>query len=592
MGRWEIPNNWQWVKVGEIANVFGGGTPSTRISQNFSEDTGIAWLTPADLSGYESTYIKRGKRNITQAGYDSSSAVLLPPGTVLYTSRAPIGYCVIAENEIATNQGFKSFVLLGQTVPEYIRYYLVSSKEYAESFASGTTFKELSGSRIKELLIPLPPLNEQKRVSQKIKALQSRSTKARKALESIPPLLEKFRQSVLSSAFRGDLTADWRAQNPDIEPAEKLLERIRKERRKRWEEDELAKMKANGKTPKGDKWKKKYKEPEPVDTTDLPELPEGWCWATIDTIAFVTKLAGFEYTKYVTYDPNGDLPVIKAENAGKYGFKETDFSFVQSESVTHLTRSFLKGGEVLMTFVGAGVGQVAMVPEGQQYFLGPNIAMIRNESSFALTRYIELFLRSPLGFGLAMTFVKAVAQPSLSMKTIRRIPIAIPPIKEQKIIDSNLSQYNDIIEEVESIITTLKEKYLTLDQSILSKAFRGELVPQDPNDEPASKLLERIKQEKAFLEAGKKQRGKAGRKKVTRKKKATAMAKKNERRPLVEVLQPHSSGLSPEELFQQAGFDEYLVDEFYIELKNEVVSGNIIEDRPDQERVILRLNAA
>lgn len=133
---------------------------------------------------------------------------------------------------------------------------------------------------------------------------------------------------------------------------------------------------------------------------------------------------------------------------------------------------------------------------------------------------------------------------------------------------------------------------MLLDQSILAKAFRGELVPQDPNDEPASQLLERIKLEKASLEAEKKQKGKAGRKKAIRKKKATAMAKKNERRPLVEVLQPHSSGLSPEELFQQAGFDEYLVDEFYIELKNEVVSGNIIEDRPDQERVILRLNAA
>jgi type I restriction enzyme S subunit len=446
---------------------------------------------------------------------------------------------------------------------------------------------------LKETQFPIPSLPEQKRIAKKIDALQSRSSKARKALEAIPPLLDKFRQSVLSSAFRGDLTADWRAQNPDIEPAEKLLERIRKERRKRWEEDELAKMKAKGQTPKDDKWKKKYKEPEPVDTTDLPGLPEGWCWTTIDTIAFVTKLAGFEYTKYVTYDPNGDLPVIKAENAGKYGFKETDFSFVQSESVTHLTRSFLKGGEVLMTFVGAGVGQVAMVPEGQQYFLGPNIAMIRNESSFVLPRYIELFLRSPLGFGLAMSFVKAVAQPSLSMKTIRKIPIAIPPIKEQKIIVSNLSQYNDIIEEVGSIITTLKEKHLTLDQSILSKAFRGELVPQDPNDEPASVLLERIKQEMASLEAEKKQKVKVGKKKtVIRKKEVFAMAKKKERRPLVEVLQPHSSGLSPEKLFQQAGFDEYLVDEFYIELKNEVVSGNIIEDRPDQERVLLRLNAA
>ena len=409
-------------------------------------------------------------------------------------------------------------------IPKYIFRFLsseVGTKEILKDFR-GAAQGGISRNFIKLVTIPLAPSGEQKRISIKIESLQSRSVKARKALEAIPPLLEKLRQSVLSSTFRGDLTADWRAQNPDIEPAEKLLERIRKERRKRWEENELVKMKAKGKTPKDDKWKKKYKEPEPVDTTNLPELPEGWCWATIDTIAFVTKLAGFEYTKYVTYDPNGDLPVIKAENAGKYGFKETDFSFVQSESVTHLTRSFLKGGEVLMTFVGAGVGQVAMVPDGQQYFLGPNIAMIRNESSFILSRHIELFLRSPLGFSLAMSFVKAVAQPSLSMKTIRKIPIAIPPIKEQKIIDSNLFQYSDTIEEIESIIIAMKEKHLTLDQSILSKAFRGELVPQDLNDEPASQLLERIKLEKASLEAGKKQKGKVGKgKTVIRKKEAS-----------------------------------------------------------------------
>ena len=133
---------------------------------------------------------------------------------------------------------------------------------------------------------------------------------------------------------------------------------------------------------------------------------------------------------------------------------------------------------------------------------------------------------------------------------------------------------------------------IQLEQSILSKAFRGELVTQEPNDEPAYQLLERIKKEKASLEAEKRQKGKAGRKKATRKKKATAMAKKKERRPLVEVLQPHASGLSPEELFSQAGFDEHSVDEFYVELKNEVSSGNIVEDRPDLERVILRLNAA
>ena len=92
----------------------------------------------------------------------------------------------------------------------------------------------------------------------------------------MPPLLEKLRQSILAAAFRGDLTKDWRAKHPDVEPASKLLERIRVERRKKWEEAELAKMKAKGKAPRDDRWKGKYKEPEAVDATGLPGLPEGW----------------------------------------------------------------------------------------------------------------------------------------------------------------------------------------------------------------------------------------------------------------------------------------------------------------------------
>ena len=100
----------------------------------------------------------------------------------------------------------------------------------------------------------------------------------------MPPLLEKLRQSILAAAFRGDLTKDWRAKNPNVEPASALLARIRTERRAKWEESELAKMKAKGKPPTDDKLKAKYKEPEPVDTTGLPELPEGWCWASLDEL--------------------------------------------------------------------------------------------------------------------------------------------------------------------------------------------------------------------------------------------------------------------------------------------------------------------
>ena len=158
--------------------------------------------------------------------------------------------------------------------PNPFRNYAKGSQRI-KGTAQGVYLKTLS-----QIPLSIASLPEQRRIVAKIEALQERSRKARAALEAIPPLLEQFRQSVLAAAFRGDLTADWRAQHPDVEPASVLLDRIRAERRRRWEEAELAKMQAKGKMPKDEKWKERYKEPEPVDQTELPELPEGWWWAT------------------------------------------------------------------------------------------------------------------------------------------------------------------------------------------------------------------------------------------------------------------------------------------------------------------------
>src|SRR5690606_18895193 len=116
----------------------------------------------------------------------------------------------------------------------------------------------------------------------KIDALTEKSREAREALDEVPQLLAKLRHSILAAAFRGDLTKQWREQNPNVEPASALLQRIREEGRKKWEQAELAKFKAKGKLPPDDKWKSKYGEPEPADTEGLPELPEGWCWASAE----------------------------------------------------------------------------------------------------------------------------------------------------------------------------------------------------------------------------------------------------------------------------------------------------------------------
>jgi type I restriction enzyme S subunit len=120
LSRWELPELWEWTAVGRIADVVGGGTPKASDPANFDDD-GFPWLTPADLSDFEEEFIGRGIRSLSREGLASSSARMLPAGTVLFTSRAPIGYCVIAANPISTNQGFKSLILRESIDPRFIR---------------------------------------------------------------------------------------------------------------------------------------------------------------------------------------------------------------------------------------------------------------------------------------------------------------------------------------------------------------------------------------------------------------------------------------------------------------------------------------
>ena len=286
----------------------------------------------------------------------------------------------------------------------------------------------INQAKLKQLPVILPPLPEQRRIVAEIEKQFTRLDAGVAALRRVQANLKRYRAAVLKAACEGRLVPTEAELNKSgsgvpplglgkkrqdaastFETGEALLARILAERRQNWQ------------------GRRNYKEPAAPDTTKLPLLPEGWTWLSIETIGFVTKLAGFEYTKYVKYSHEGDLAVIKAENAGRSGFKRTEISRIKSSTVAHLTRSQLKVGDLLMVFVGAGTGNVARVPDDQPYFLGPNIAMICVEPRNVSGAYLEMFLRSPVGHALTFGFIKAVAQPSLSMGTIRMIPVAPPP---------------------------------------------------------------------------------------------------------------------------------------------------------------------
>ena len=142
------------VSIGDLGRIVGGATPSTKIRENWDGD--IPWLSPKDLANYNQRYISRGERNITQQGYESCSTKILPTGTVLFSSRAPIGYIAIAKNPVCTNQGFKSIIPNDEIDSLFLYYLLKANKDRIESSGSGTTFKELSGKTFSAIEVSIP----------------------------------------------------------------------------------------------------------------------------------------------------------------------------------------------------------------------------------------------------------------------------------------------------------------------------------------------------------------------------------------------------------------------------------------------------
>lgn len=176
----ELPDTWMFVRLKHIGEIVGGGTPKTNISEYW--DGNIPWLTPADFSGYEEMYVFSSARTITEIGLKSSSAQMLPANSVLYSSRAPIGYIAIAATPVSTNQGFKSVVPYDFAMSPYLYYCLKARTDDIIQRATGTTFKEISGSEMAETIIPLPPIAEQKRIFEKATQLLNIITTIEKSL--------------------------------------------------------------------------------------------------------------------------------------------------------------------------------------------------------------------------------------------------------------------------------------------------------------------------------------------------------------------------------------------------------------------------
>ena len=209
-----LPVGWTKAALGEVADIVSGSTPKTSVEDHWGGH--IQWLTPDDLSSNKSKVVDGGKRTLTQKGYDSCSTRLVPKGTVLFTSRAPIGYVAIAGGEICTNQGFKSVVPGPNLTSDYLYWHLQERTPDIRSRASGTTFLEISGKRMGATVVVLPPLPEQHRIVEILEEQLSRIDASLTAADTIEQRAAALRRSLLHAAFTGRLTEQWRQEHAHV----------------------------------------------------------------------------------------------------------------------------------------------------------------------------------------------------------------------------------------------------------------------------------------------------------------------------------------------------------------------------------------
>lgn len=419
-----LPRGWAASTLGELGEVVSGSTPRTTEAAYWGGD--IAWVTPDDLSRSRCKTIAHGARNITQAGYDSCSTRLVPAGTVLYTSRAPIGYVSIAAGPVCTNQGFKSFVPSVALISDYLYWFLVHATPAIRELGSGTTFPELSKPAAKTIPIPVPPLNEQRRIVAAIEEQLSRLDAADESLRCARERVAILRHAVYSTACAGD----W-----PMEPLHKLLrEQLR-----------------NGHSAKASK---------------------GGAVRTL-TLTAVTRESFTE--------------------------KNTKLTSAASMKVKDL---WLEPGDILVERSNTPelVGTAALYNGPLHWAIFPDLVIRVRVGEKIRPEFLAIVLKSERARRYFRSSAQGIAgsMPKIDQGVVERFVLPLPPLDEQTRIVEDVVRRISVIEVIETAISRARKRSLALRRSILERAFRGDLVPQDPNDEPASVLLERIAAERVM----------------------------------------------------------------------------------------------
>lgn len=408
---------------------------------------------------------------------------LLEDGDVVISRAGSVGYSYLVKQP--RKAIFASYLIrFKPLIDTFFFSYFLKGPTYWRSISEkklGIAVQNVNATKLKEIEIPVPPLPEQKRIVAKIEALFTKLDAGVEGLKKAKVELKRYRQAVLKAAFEGKLTADWRKKNKDkLEPASKLLERIAKEREKNT--------------------KGKKKKLPPLDTSKLPDLPEGWEWTRLDNISDALGGNAFKSKNYV----NEGYQIIKIGNVKVYGL---DISvkpcFIRPNDDNIINKYLLRPCDILITLTGTrrkrDYGFVGMIKDEENLLLNQRVARLRFHPMLKAPFFLIALQSDNFRNQFFENETGNVGQGNVGMGAIRQSFIVVPPVEEQEQIVQEVERHLSIADKMEQTIEKSLKQSGRLRQSILKKAFEGKLVPQDPEDEPAEKLLERIKVEKLKL---------------------------------------------------------------------------------------------
>ncbi|MEW5802058.1 MAG: restriction endonuclease subunit S [bacterium] len=504
-----LPKGWLWVRHDEIAEINpklpeDGYSPNLMVSfipmRSVEEETG-----KLDLSEEREYYqVKKGYTPFIE-------------GDLIFAKITPC----MENGKLAILDGLRNGIGFGSTEfhvsrltkytnVKYLYYYFLRKafrRDAQQNMTGSAGQLRVPNKYFQRVLIPLPPLPEQHRIVAKIEELFSNLDQGIEQLKTAQQQLKVYRQAVLKWAFEGKLTEKWRKTH-HVEPAERLLEQIKTERENRYQQqlEEWKKAVKEWET-NGNQGKKPVKPQKPKGFTplsekelaELPQLPDGWCWVKLGNAC--GKI--FDGTHFSPQNyPEGRYKYITAKNIKEHGIDLSDITYVTEDDHKEIyARCDVKKGDVLYIKDGATTGIATVNNWDEEFSLLSSVGVFRTFHNLIEPKYLSFYLNSKVTRNRMLKNIAGVAITRLTLVKLNNSVCSLASIQEQHQIVQEIETRLSVCDNIEANIEEALQKAEALRQNILKKSFEGKLVLQDPNDEPASVLLERIKAEKAKQKA-------------------------------------------------------------------------------------------